>query len=296
MRNVFDTYHPIINFIFFFAVIGFGVFFTNPIMIGISVFFAFAYGLYLKGVSAAVNTLKFLLPVALFTAIINPMFNHRGATILFYAFTGNPITLESVLYGIAAAGILINVIVWFACYGEIMTSDKFVYLFGRLMPALSLILTMTLCLIPRFRLQLKHISNAQECINTYPNERPGTRRIKRAAETLSAMTSWALENSIETSDSMRARGYGVGRRTSFSLYRFELRDKIMLTLLVLFILFIIIGTSAGAIDFEFYPVLQAPRLSGFSLGVYISYGMLCATPLILEGLEYLKWTYFKSKI
>jgi energy-coupling factor transport system permease protein len=30
---------------------------------------------------------------------------------------------------------LISVITWFNCYSAVMTSDKFVYLFGRIIPA-----------------------------------------------------------------------------------------------------------------------------------------------------------------
>jgi energy-coupling factor transport system permease protein len=45
---------------------------------------------------------------------------------------------------------LAAVISWFSCYNAVMTSDKFVYLFGRVIPALSLILSMTLRFVPKF--------------------------------------------------------------------------------------------------------------------------------------------------
>ena len=35
-------------------------------------------------------------------ALINPAFNHEGATLLTYLPSGNPLTLESILYGLAA--------------------------------------------------------------------------------------------------------------------------------------------------------------------------------------------------
>ena len=71
-----------------------------------------------------------MLPLLLLTALINPAFNHEGQTILTYLSNGNPITLESIVYGVAAAAMLVAVICWFSCYNSVMTSDKFVYLFG----------------------------------------------------------------------------------------------------------------------------------------------------------------------
>ncbi len=80
-----------------------------------------------------------LLPLLLFSAVLNPLFNHEGATILTYLPDGNPLTLESMLYGVSAAAMMVTVILWFSCYNSVMTSDKFLYLFGRVIPALSLL-------------------------------------------------------------------------------------------------------------------------------------------------------------
>ena len=52
---------------------------------------------------------------------------------------------------------------------------------------------------------------------------------------LSILVTWILEDSIDTADSMNARGYGLNGRTSFSIYRLDKRDKIILLIIVLFI-------------------------------------------------------------
>ena len=52
---------------------------------------------------------------------------------------------------------------WFSSYNEIMTSDKFVYLFGRVIPALSLVLSMTLRFVPKFKAQMQTVMEAQRC-------------------------------------------------------------------------------------------------------------------------------------
>ena len=94
------------------------------------------YSIILNGI----ETLKFiamLLPLMLISALINPAFNHEGVTVIAYLPSGNPLTLESVLYGIVAASMVATVICWFSCFNKIMTSDKFIYLFGRIIPSLS---------------------------------------------------------------------------------------------------------------------------------------------------------------
>ena len=85
-------------------------------------------------------------------------------TVITYLGTGNPLTLESILYGLAAAAMLVTVIGWFSCYNAVMTSDKFIYLFGRIIPSLSLLFSMVLRFVPRFKAQLKTVSAAQRCI------------------------------------------------------------------------------------------------------------------------------------
>ena len=49
-------------------------------------------------------------------------------------------------------------------------------------------------------------------------------RLRHGLNMLSILVTWALENAIETSDSMRSRGYGLHGRTAFSIYRFTKRD------------------------------------------------------------------------
>ena len=151
----FKTYHPIVNMVYFVFVIGFSCFFTHPICLAISFICAFTYSAMLNGNRKTKMSLIYTLPILTITALTNPAFNHEGATILAYLPSGNPFTLESLLYGIGAAVLLISVIYWFSCYNAIMTSDKFVYLFGKIIPSLSLVLSMTLRFVPRFSEHLK---------------------------------------------------------------------------------------------------------------------------------------------
>ena len=146
--NEFKTYHPIVNFTYFVFVIGFGCFLMHPVCLCISVACGFAYSVMLKGKKAIRTNLLYMLPILILTALINPLFNHEGPTILMYLPSGNPLTAESIVYGLCAATMIASVICHFSCYNEVMTSDKFIYLFGKVIPALSLIFSAIMSCAP----------------------------------------------------------------------------------------------------------------------------------------------------
>ena len=133
-------------------------------------------------------------------------------------------TLESILYGIVAASMIATVICWFSCFNKIMTSDKFIYLFGRIIPSLSLILSMTFRFVPKFKEQIQEVSNAQKSMGRDTSEGSVFIRVKNSIRILSAVITWSLENAIDTSDSMKSRGYGLTGRTAYSNYVFDKRD------------------------------------------------------------------------
>lgn len=293
MSNSFKSFHPIVNFYYFAVVIFFSMFFMHPIFLSISLMCSFIYSVTLKGKKAVKFNIIYMLPLLIITAFINPAFNHEGVTILFYLKGGNPITLESIIYGIAAAMMFISIILWFSCYNEIMTSDKFIYLWGRIIPGISLIISMVLRFVPKYKAQIKNISNGQKCIGRDISNGNVITRARNGIKILSIMTTWALENAIETADSMKSRGYGLKGRTSFSIFRFDKRDKITFSTMIILTVIILIGAWLGENSIKFFPGIKMRPISGFSILVYISYFLLCISPVILDFEEDIKWKYLQ---
>lgn len=288
MRDSFSTYHPIINFIYFISVILFSMFFMHPVFLGISLICSIIYSIYLKGMRALKFNLLYMIPTLLFVAIMNPLFNHQGATILLYV-NDNPLTLEAIVFGVAAGVMLISVIMWFSCYNEIMSSDKFLYLFGRVIPSSALIISMVLRFVPKFKAQIKEISNGQKAIGRDFTNGNLFEKVSNGIKIISILVTWALENAIETADSMKARGHGLKGRTSFSLYRFDKRDKGALLSLLILISLILIGTGMGVNSIYYYPAIVTKEISPFSIMVFVAYGLLCIFPVIVNVMEDLKW-------
>ena len=295
MKDCFSSYHPVVNFLFFAEVLGFSMFLLHPLCLAISLFCAVGYALCLNGKKALGFCLKGILPMMVFTAILNPMFSHEGITILTWLPSGNPLTLESILYGLAAAGMLASVVLWFACFNRVITSDKFVYLFGRIIPALSLVLSMALRFVPRFQAQLKVVLRAQKCIGRDPAQGSLIHRIRCAGAILQVMLSWALESGIETADSMKSRGYGLPGRSAFSIYRFDRRDKQTLTALLALGAVILAGSLLDGLSWRYFPTVKWST-TPLSFTVLAAYAALCALPMILNGKEDRKWNALRSKI
>ena len=281
-RDTFSGYHPGINFLYFGLVFLFTMFLLHPVSLLISLGCALCYAVYLNGRKAVRFSLRFLLPIVLLAAVLNPAFNHEGATVLTYLPSGNPLTMESMLYGLTAALMLASVITWFSCYNAVMTSDKFVYLFGRVIPALSLVLSMTLRFVPKFKAQLQVVSEAQRCIGRDTSEGSLFQRAKNAITIFSIMVTWALENAIETADSMKSRGYGLPGRTAFSIYRFSKRDGLALAFLLGCGAYVLAGQLSGGLAWRYYPTVQGTLGGLYTGSIYLAYFALCAMPLALD--------------
>ena len=296
MSDVFQSYHPLNNFLFFTLMIGFSMMLNHPLAQMISLFSALFYAIHCEGRKAVLFSLKICLPMVLLTAFINPAFSHEGVTRLLYFPTGNPLTLESILYGFSAGLMLATVLLWFVNFNRVITSDKFVYLFGRIIPALSLVLSMTLRFIPKFKAQMKTVIDAQRCIGRDIHSGSLWSRMKTAITILSILITWALENAIETADSMKSRGYGLKGRTAFSIYRFDERDQAMMSWFLFCGFYLICGNLALAFAFRYFPSIRWAEQNPISFSFYVLYLLLAMTPTILNQLEERKWNAIHSKM
>ena len=225
-------------------------------------------------------------------ALINPLISHNGMTVLF-VINHNPVTLEAFIYGVAAGGMIVTVMTWFRAFTAVMTSDKLLYIFGGLSPKLALMLSMALRYVPLFGRQVRAVSQSQTALGLYKEDNL-IDRVRGGMRIFSVMVTWTLENGIITADSMTARGYGTGRRTRFSIFRWTRAD----VLLVLFTLLLTAATLLGLADrtFTYYPAITATPVTARVWAGYIAYGLLTWLPAIITGKEALKWRILRSKI
>lgn len=293
MRDEFCKYHPIVNIIYYCAVIGITMFLMNPVFIGISVIASACYLVYLKGKKAA-SYLAGMMIVFILAMLINPLFSHRGVTLLFYLPTGNPVTTESIIYGMASAAVLVAVIIWFYTFNEVITSDKIMAVFGNILPAISLIFSMVLRFVPKFAKHAKETGNANKLLQGRERENI-VGKIRNQMKVFSITLTWALENSIDTADSMRARGYGVGKRSNYNNYRLSSRDLIILAVMIATVAIIVAGMLDGDIFYSYYPSFELSINKKLMISA-AAYFALCFMPVAINIVEEIKWHRLKSKI
>jgi energy-coupling factor transport system permease protein len=178
-----------------------------------------------------------------------------------------------------------------------MTSDKFIYIFGRLMPSMSLVLTMILRLVPDYQRKISQIRGARRSIGKGADTGTFMEKAEDGMTIISALTTWALEGGIVTADSMRSRGYGSGKRTSFSVYSFGIRDKVLLAALLALGALIVVAALNGGMQAQFVPHLEITwGGSKWTAAGLAACFIFLSIPTVLNITEGIVWRILRSRI
>ena len=291
MNDAFSKCHPAVNFLFFAGAIGMSVVIQHPAYLLVGAMTGAVYYLLLNG-KKGWKTILGLLPIFLILTTVNPLLNTLGETPLFQVF-GRPYTWEALLYGGTLASMFVIMMLWFGCYNKVLTGDKFTSLFGSMIPSVSLLLVMVFRMVPNFFRRAHQIVGARRSIGKGAGEAATLKeKCKDGATVLGALTGWALEGSIVTGDSMRARGYGVARRTSFMIYKMTAADWTLLSLMTGLLAITIVAASLGQFAVEFIPSIAIAPIS-WGLAGYTCYLLI---PTVLHIKENIQWHISRSRI
>lgn len=286
--------HPLVNLIYYGFVIGISMFTMDPYFIGITFFGAAFYGILLRGKEALKTSLFFVVPILFFTTLVNTFFTHNGETVLFFI-RNNRITEEALVFGIANAFMFSAVIIWFISFNVIMSADKLIYIFGKIAPVLGLTLSMIFRFIPLLRERFKEIRMGQQCMGRN-SEGKLIQRVRQLCKEISILISWSLEASIETSDSMEARGYGLPHRTAFHLFKFSKTDKTLIGVISILGIIATVGCAMGRTTIQYYPVVVFGTWDLLKIVTFITFLTLIIIPIIYDFIGEKKWQRLMSKI
>lgn len=275
MKRPLNELNPIVYFIYFIMTVGLMMFSIDIVSATVSFVAVTVVCIYFVGFSSLLKEYAGLILFGLVAAIINPLFVHRGQTILFYI-NSRPITLEATLYGICLALIILSVFMWFKLFYITFSSDGLQYVIGKYAPKTAVTISVIIRFIPMLWQREQTITENMTAIGK-------GRGIKNKLEIFSGVVSYALENSIETSDSMRARGYGISDRnnkTLFSKYKFRKSDLIFLLIsIILFSAVIVFRLLFGGSNF--YPSIRYES-NIFPISTCIFYTLLLIFPVFLR--------------
>lgn len=284
----FCTYHPLVNLVYFALVIGITMFSMSPYFVAATIVGAWAYSILLKGKPALKFNLFMSIPMVLVMMVVNTFFNNNGEMVLFYLNTSR-VTLEAMVFGFVGGLVLVAVVVWFSCFNVVMTSDKLIYLFGKVAPVLGLTLSMIFRFIPLLKSRFAEISLGQKCMGRGHDQGNLIKRARQLVKEISILIAWSLEASIESADSMEARGYGLKGRTSFHLFKLSSRDYIALGAMAVTGIPVIIGCAKDMTNMYFFPKLVIESLDLQTALMLLCYAVLIVIPMIIDIVGELKW-------
>ena len=279
----FDSYHPMINFIYFTAAIICTIQFQHPVFLMISYLSAFFYSVKLNGKKSLIFNLC-LIPIAAVYTGWYSYYNHFGVTVLRFNMIGNQITRESIVTGMVRGITAVTVIMIFTCIFTIVSADKIIYLFGRISPRLSLYLSVLLRFVPRVKQRAKRIELSRKGIGKGCLQGDILQKILHTCRFLSILITWTLEDFVESAASMKCRGYSLRGRTAFSIYRFDNRDRGFVIAMSVCLMI-----SAAAVWFDqttitYRPEISMNRITPLSYVFYGAYAMFLLLPMILQVL------------
>ena len=292
-NDAFAGYHPYVTSLYFAVVLAATLCAEHPVLLLLSLASALCLCL-VRGEKRYVFGI--CLPVFLLTALINPAFSHAGVTVLAYFPTGNPLTLESILYGLRSGMQLSAVLLWFSYFSAVFSSDKLLFLFGRVSPSFALLVSVTLRFLPRIGERFRSVREAQTALGEDPLSGSLTKKVRGAVSLFSSVAAWSLESAVIASDSMRSRGYGTGVRTYHTVYALTRRDKTLLFSLSVITVSLVSGFLSGAFSFRWYPYITDGGYSSLTVILFLFWAVLCFLPLILYGWEVRRWKRLRSGI
>ena len=277
----FERCHPAVNFIYFATVITGMLIFRHPVFLAISFLCAFVYSLKRNGRKAFFFNIL-LLPFVLAFGFYYSSYTHFGVTVLHKNLIGNSITLESLVYGFVLALRVAGFFIWFSCVHSVFSTDKVVYLFGKVSPRLSLFLAILLRMVPRIKREAKRINTAQHGIGRGVGQGSLFQRLRNGLRIFSMLITWTVESLTTVSESMRSRGSSLRGRKAFSIYRFDNRDRGYVVSVFACLTVLLMGILLKQTDMQYDPRLVFPAITSMSYLFFAGYAILCLMPVALE--------------
>ena len=284
----FKDFHPVLLTVYFISVAAIGAVLRHPLIQLASFSGALSYLL----ISGAAKPRLFVSSAVFFVILAgaNPLFSHNGVTVLFFV-NGGAYTLEALLFGADAAVMIISVFFRLQSFSKIMTSEKILAVTSKLSPGLSVIISSAIRSIPLFVRRSDRIRAVQTANGMFRDENL-IDRIRGGLSVFSATVGSAVEQALNTADSMDSRGWGCGRRrTSYSRFRFLPADTAALISVAAAAAAITAGAAAGCCKYSFYPSLSPIRPGICGTAVIVLYFILSFLPVLTDASGRIRWRF-----
>lgn len=293
-KRYFLRMHPLPAFVFFVAALTVTMLSMHPVVLAASFVCAVVFCGFLYGVRKTASSLAYTFPLMVLVVLVNMAFVHRGETYLFFL-NDNPVTLEALLYGVAMSVMFAAIYYWCKCMTAVMTTDKWIFLFGKILPKFSMLLALSVAFVPKFKRRYKQIDSAQRTLGVYSGQGV-VDKLRYKFRVFGILVTDVLESSVTTADSMRARGFGLAGRSTYSPCDFTAADGLLTAFCLAFG---VLGTTMfalGACRIAYYPTVTPPTFAAKDIVCLTAACAVFVMPIICEIKDDLLWHSLKSKI
>lgn len=295
MVRGFRSFHPIILLLYYLFAMAALMLYQHPMFLAVAAGAILLMNVMLDGGTELKKWRVMILIMAVLTLVLTPFFNQRGNHLLFYMF-GKQVYLEAVLQGVMISLTLVCILTLFLTFNIVITPDKFVFLFSKIMPQWALLIMLSLRFVPLLRKRLMEISDVQNAKGFSLSIGSVKSRAHHGMLFLQTLLTWSLEESIQTADSMTARGYGLGKRSKYQPFYMKKRDWFAFVFLLVSGSLVLFGWWLGDGVLTLLPVLEPVWISGREWLYWILLFIMIGFPIWTEGKEMVKWKYLRRMI
>lgn len=288
MENGFRGYHPFVLFFYYVCVGILAMYFNHPLFLAVACILLIAVNATHDKGRALKKWVPMLVGMSIIIVLINPFLNAKGTNILFY-FRGKQVTLEATMYGVVMALSLVLILLMFISFNLILNGNKFLFVFSKFLPRTTFLTMLVIRFVPLLKRRFDEINDVQRIRGMTMASGTLRERAKNGMIMMQILLTWSLEEAIETADSMKARGYGTGKRSPYIPYKMDKLDKGWLLTLVLLFTICIVGGVLGYGKLIIYPQLGALQIHAFDWILLGCMTLLMSFPLLVEGREQVKW-------
>lgn len=246
-----ETWHATVPAALFAGAVALTMLAVHPVIAALSLAGALAFSLGARGVRATLRGLRWQLPMLALVCLANPLFSASGSTLLL-KLGPRSVYAESLAYGATMGAVMVAVVVWLEGASTALTQDRLLALAGRRARALPLVASLAAQLVPQMLGRARTVRAALAACTAAGGARPTARH--ELVRTSTMLLSWSLEDSLERSDAMRARGWESGcARTSYRPDRLRARDAVALAALGVLLALCAACAWAACSGWRFYP-------------------------------------------
>jgi energy-coupling factor transport system permease protein len=203
--------------------------------------------------------------VSAFAVLLNFLSAHVGATVLFslpagIPGLGGPYTLEALAFGVSGGLTIAAAILAAAPFSVILKTHQVMDALPSVLARTGTAIAASVTLVPGIATSFAEVTEAQRLRGWRP------RGPRSWAEVVVPVVLTSVEGSIQLAESMEARAFGAGPRTSMETTILRAGDWLLAAASGAAVLLLIAAQAAGALaDWAPYPSLQPPPLDALPI-------------------------------